>query len=201
MEKSAKFLKFSLIILVISSLLLSCHKKGNKSSEAKTPEQEISVTPENGFSATHDFPNNTFVPTKEFLPNNDILLHKEILLQGKVPDATSLYEVTIFVDYYNDVEIDYLPLVITAISPDSTSKRTQQYKVNFRENKNDKTLADENGRKLLRHSKVVFPSMAFSTEGKATFKVELNPPMAKFSFTGIKAITMKAEKVKNEEEA
>ncbi len=198
MKNCANFFRLATILLIFSTLLISCKNKDKNGDTTPTPEQELQVASADGFSATHEFPNDQFVPTKEFLPNDDILLHKEILLKGNVPDANSLYDITLYVDYYTNIDIDNLPLVITAISPDSTSKRTQTYRVSFRENTGDKSIAKEEGRELMRHSKMCFPSMSFPTAGMATFKVELNAPGGKFYINGIKAISVKAEKAKPE---
>lgn len=196
------FNKFQLIftIVIISVLAVSCHNKKEDDKTVKTPEQEIQVEKEKGFSATHDFPNNTFTPQKEFLDNGDIILHHEVLLKGEIPDENASYAVTIYTDYYTDIDIDHLPLVVTAYSPDSTFKRTQQYKLIFKDNKEDKVIENGNGKQLKRHAHTIFQSMKFPTKGQATFKVEIVPPGAKFSFTGIKSMTVKAEKVESDKE-
>lgn len=193
-------IKLILTVVIISVLVIACHNKKDKTNEVKTPEQEITVEKENGFSATHEFPNNTFVPQKEFLNNGDIILHHEVLMQGEVPDENASYAVTVYTDYYTDIDIEYLPIVVTAYAPDSSFKRTQQYKIIFNENKEDRVLEQANGKRLMRHAHTIFQNMKFPVKGMATFKVEIVPPGAKFSFTGIKAMTVKAEKVEPSEE-
>lgn len=186
-----------LIVVIISILAVACQDKKEKSKKFQTPEQEIAVEKELGFSVTHKFPNNTYIPQKEFLDNGDIILHHEVLMKGEIPDENVPYAVTVYTDYYSDIDISYLPIVVTAYSPDSTFKRTQQYKIIFNENKDDRMLEQTNGKRLMRHAHTIFQDIKFPSKGMATFKVEIVPPNAKFSFTGIKAMTVKAEKVES----
>ena len=90
---------------------------------------------------------------------------------------------------------------MTAISPDSASRRTQQYKIIFNEDKEDKVIAQENGKTLKRNTHCLFKGMKYSSVGEAKFKVALAPAGGKFSFTGIKSVSVKVEKVKVESES
>lgn len=153
------------------------------------------VIAEDGFSDTYFFPNNTFTPRKEMLPNDTILL-PEVYLKGQVPDAEATYDVTLLTDYYENVNVADCKFVVTAISPDSASKRTQEYKIVFNADKKDKVIGQENGHDLKRNTRCLFKGMKYSTKGEARFKVELAPGHGRFSFTGIRSLSVKVEKVK-----
>ena len=63
---------------------------------------------------------------------------------------------------------------------------------------NTKEIGKVDGRVLKRNTRRVFPGMKFSSTGEARFKVEMAPGHGRFSFTGIKSLSVKAEKVKEE---
>lgn len=196
MKKNWIFYSIVSILLSISILAISCKKKDEGKEKEKTPEAELKVEAMDGFSDTYFFPNNTFTPRKEMLPNDDIKLHPEIFLKGQVPDADATYDVTLVTDYYEDVDVDICNFAVTAISPDSASRRSQQYKLIFNEGQEDKVISEEGGRVLKRNTRRVFPAMKFSSVGEARFKVELHPGHARFSFNGIRSMSVKVEKVK-----
>jgi hypothetical protein len=201
MKKNLKNYAVIAILLTISVLLVSCKSEKKDEKEKNTPEQELKVAAEDGFSQTYFFPNCTFKPQKEILPNDDIILHPEVYLKGQVPDAEATYDVTLMVDYYDNVDVSDCKFVVTAISPDSASRRTQQYKIVFNEDKQDKVIATENGLELKRNTRCLFKGMKFSTVGEAQFKVALAPAGGRFSFTGIKSVSVKVEKVKEQLES
>ena len=201
MKKNLKNYTVIAILLTISVLLVSCKSEKKDEKEKNTPEQELKVAAEDGFSQTYFFPNCTFKPQKEILPNDDIILHPEVYLKGQVPDAEATYDVTLMVDYYDNVDVSDCKFVVTAISPDSASRRTQQYKIVFNEDKQDKVIATENGLELKRNTRCLFKGMKFSTVGEAQFKVALAPAGGRFSFTGIKSVSVKVEKVKEQLES
>ncbi len=201
MKKNPIFYAVITILLTISVLFVSCKSKKEDETKKNTPEQELKVAAEDGFSQTYFFPNCTFTPQKEFLPNDDIILHPEVYLKGQVPDAEATYDVTLMVDYYDNVDVADCKFVVTAISPDSASRRTQQYKIVFNEDKQDKVIATENGRELKRNTRCLFKGMKFSTVGEARFKVALAPAGGRFSFTGIKSVSVKVEKEKEQLES
>lgn len=201
MKKNLKNYAVIVILLIISVLLVSCKFEKKDEKEKNTPEQELKVAAEDGFSQTYFFPNCTFKPQKEILPNDDIILHPEVYLKGQVPDAEATYDVTLMVDYYDNVDVSDCKFVVTAISPDSASRRTQQYKIVFNEDKQDKVIATENGLELKRNTRCLFKGMKFSTVGEAQFKVALAPAGGRFSFTGIKSVSVKVEKVKEQLES
>ena len=201
MKKNPKISAVIIISLIISILAISCKGKNKDEQKPETPEQELKVEAADGFSDTYFFPNNTFTPRKEMLPNDDIILHPEVYLKGQVPDAEATYDVTLLTDYYEDVNVADCKFVVTAISPDSASRRTQQYKIVFNADKEDKVIGQENGRALKRNTRCLFKGMKYSSVGEAKFKVALAPAGGKFSFTGIKSVSVKVEKVKEESES
>lgn len=198
MKKNLTFYSIISIILISSVLLVSCKTKDREKAKDQSPEAELKVAAADGFVNTYVFPNNTFKPNKEVLPNDDIILHPEVWLKGQIPDAEATYNITLVTDYYDDVDVADCLFVVTAISPDSASRRTQQYKMIFNDTLQTKEIGKEDGRVLKRNTRCFFPGMKFSTTGEARFKVELAPGHGRFSFTGIKSLSVKAEKVKEE---
>lgn len=196
MKKNLTFYSIVSILLSISFLSISCKKKSeekNVKEQDKIPGTEISVSPQEGFSETYYFPNQTFRYQKDTLPNGDVKLRSEIFFKGNVPDKKALYDVTLYVDYYQDINIESCKFVVTAISPDGNSKRTQQYKIVFNDI-TDTLQVEENGRILKRNTRIIFPGMSVSSIGQ--FKVEMYPAGGRFDFTGIKSMTLALRKVK-----
>lgn len=198
MKKNLTFYSIISIILIISIVASSCKPKEEGKEKEKTPEAELKVEAAEGFVDTYVFPNNTFKPNKEILSNDDIILHPEVWLKGQIPDAEATYDITLVTDYYDNVDVEDCLFVVTAISPDSASRRTQQYKLIFNDTVQTKEIGKEGGRILKRNTRCIFPGMKFSSTGEARFKVELAPGHGRFSFTGIRSLSVKAEKVKEE---
>ena len=195
MKKHSKFSPLAIILLCFSILFISCHKKEEQKKETvKSPVDELAVAPQVGFVATHEFPNTVCKPWKDTLANGDIMLHKEIYLTGDIQDVKSAYDVTLLADYYDNITIDFVNLVVTVYAPDGRSKRSQQYKIVFAGSK-DKVISTEGGVNLKRHSCKLFPEMKFSSKGTAKVEVEINAPGGKFSFAGLKSLSAKVEKV------
>lgn len=181
-----KFSNFA-ILLIICLLFTSCHKKSsdkNATSETQTANYI--------FSARHDFPNNVYIPRKDTLPNQDVMLHKEIVFYGDIPTADALYDITLEVEFLNDIDIAYLPMDITAVSPDSNDRRTNTYKIDFNDNSRNASVGTENGKTIKRHTHKVFTNLRFPVAGKATFYVEMR--VNRFPVYGIKSLSIKAEK-------
>lgn len=198
MKKNLTFYSIISILLLMSVLFICCKTKDEGKAKEQSPEAELKVAAADGFVNTYVFPNNTFKPSKEILPNDDILLHPEVWLKGQIPDAEATYNITLLTDYYDDVDVADCLFVVTAISPDSASRRTQQYKLIFNDTLQTKEIGKEDGRILKRNTRCVFPGMKFSSTGEARFKVEMAPGHGRFSFRGIKSLSVKAEKVKEE---
>lgn len=196
MKKNLTFYSIVSILLSISFLVISCKKKEESKEKETTPAAELKVAAVDGFSDTYIFPNSIFKPGKEELSNGDIILHPEIFLKGRIPDEKSTYDVTLMTDYYEDVDVEYCKYAVTAISPDSASRRTQQYKINFKESQQDKVISTEGGRTLKRNTCKIFQGMKFSSVGEARFKIELAPGHGRFTFTGIHSISVRVERVK-----
>ena len=196
MKKNLTFYSAIFILLSISLLVISCKKKEGKKDKKITPEAELEVAAKDGFSDTYFFPNATFQPGKEELPNGDIILHHEIYLKGRIPDENAIYDVTLLTDYYEDVDVDFCKYAVTAISPDSTSRRTQQYKMVFNKDKQDKVISEAGGRTLKRSTCKIFRGMKFSSVGEARFKVEVLPGHGRFYARGLHSLSVKVEKAK-----
>jgi len=180
MKNRVHVLQFFCILFISNILLVSCHHDVLK-------DTHISVKPKDGFSDTHVFENAVWT-----FPKVDDGIDKEIHFKGTFPDVEESYKLTVNVDFYDDIEVESVPFVITTTSPDGNSVQSTNVTMEFTDDETVTDLAEENGRVLKRATKLIYPSKEFREEGTYTFTVYSKYP--KMSLHGIKSVTIAGQK-------
>lgn len=179
-NKALNFLFLS-ILFVSSMICVGCHHDS-------FTDKDIQVDPKNGFVAAHVFENGAWT-----FPKVDDGIDKELHLAGTFPNSSDFYKLTLFVDFYDVIETETLPLVVTTTSPDGNSSQSANVLIEFNDEETVTDLGDENGRCLKRAHKVIYPSKLFAEEGAYQFTVYSKYP--KMSLNGVKSLTITAQKV------
>ncbi len=181
MKNIRTFVSFLIISLVLSVIAVGCHR------EAMT-EKDIKINPKTGFAVTHTFENGVWT-----FPKVDDGIDKELHLKGAFPNPQDFYKLSIHVDFYDNIETESLPLVITTTSPDGNSMQSANTLVEFYDEERVTDLGEENGRKLRRATKVIYPSKQFAEEG--TYNFTVYSKYSKMSLRGVKSLTISAQKI------
>ena len=181
MKNIATLCKFSSILLILSLIFAGCHHD-------TLTDVEIQISPKNGFAVTHTFENGVWT-----FPKIDDGIDKELLLSGTFPNTQDFYKLTVHVDFYDDIQANALPLDITTTSPDGNSMQSTSVLVEFKDGEDITSLGVENGRKLFRATKIIYPSKQFTDKGAYSFTVYSK--YSKMSLKGIKSLTIAAQKV------
>lgn len=181
MKNIKTFVSFLTISLVISALIIGCHPD-------TLNEKDIRINPKNGFTATHTFENGVWS-----FPKVDDGIDKELHLTGTFPAPQEFYKLSVHVDFYDDIDAESLPLVITTISPDGNSMQSTNTLIEFNDEETVTDLGEENGKKLKRATKLIYPSKQFAEEGAYNFTVYSKYP--KITLNGIKSLTIAAQKI------
>lgn len=175
---------FLSIIFCISILFSACRHE-------PTPQSELKVKPKEGICLTQEFENNIWrFPLVDDAPD------KTIVFKASVPDPDALYKVSLLVDYFTDIATDNLHLSITTITPDGNSSWNSNIALLFHEDKDAKEIGNENGKKINRITKELYNSRKMDETGEYTF--EIYSSYTKMSLYGIKSISLKVEKQKEE---
>ena len=181
MKNKAIYLKFLSIFFIFSMIIAGCHQD-------TLTDKEIQINPKNGFAATYTFENSVWT-----FPKMDDGIDKELHLTGTFPSPQDFYRLSVHVDFYNDIETETLPLVITTTSPDGNSMQSTNTLIEFNDVETVTDLGEENGKKLQRATKVIYPTKQFGEEGTYHFTIYSKYP--KMSLNGIKSLTISAQKV------
>ena len=181
MKNKATYFQFLSIFFILSIIVAGCHRD-------TLTEKDIKISPKNGFAVTHTFENGVWT-----FPKVDDGIDKELHLTGTFPNPQDFYKLSIHVDFYDDIEAESLPLVITTTSPDGNSMQSTNTLIEFYDEETVTVLGDENGKKLQRATKVVYPTKQFGEEGAYSFTVYSK--YSKMSLRGIKSMTISAQKV------
>lgn len=181
MKNIRTFVSFLTIALIFSVITVDCHRD-------TLTEKDIKVNPKNGFAVTHTFENGIWT-----FPKVDDGIDKELHLTGTFPNPQEFYKLMVIVDFYGDVQAKSLPLVITTTSPDGNSMQSTNVLVEFNDEETVTELGEENAKKLLRATKVIYPSKQFAEEG--TYHFTVYSKYSKMSLQGVKSLTIAAQKV------
>ena len=181
MKNRRTFVFFLIIILIISMINTGCHRD-------TLTEKNIKIHPKNGFAITHTFDNGVWT-----FPKVEDGIDKELHLSGTFPNPQDFYKLSIHADYYGDIEAASLPLVVTTTSPDGNSMQSANVLIEFNDEETVTDLDEENGKKLQRATKVIYPSKQFGEEGMYRFTVYSK--YSKMSLKGIKSLTISAQKI------
>lgn len=181
MKNIATQFRFLSILFIFSLILSGCHRD-------TLTDVEIQINPKNGFASTHTFENGVWT-----FPKVDDGIDKELHLSGTFPNTQEFYKLMVIVDFYKDVQAGALPLVITTTSPDGNSMQSTSVLVEFNDEETVTELGEDNAKKLLRATKVIYPSKQFPDEGEYSFTVYSK--YSKISLEGIKSLTIAAQKV------
>ena len=181
MKNKKTFLPFLIIFLIFSIITIGCHHD-------TLTEKEIKINPKNGFAVTHTFENGVWT-----FPKVDDGIDKELHLTGTFPNPQDFYKLSVHADFYDDIETESLPLVITTTSPDGNSMQSTNTLIEFNDEETVMDLGVENGKTLRRATKAIYPSKQFGEEGAYHFTVYSK--YSKISLKGIKSLTISAQKV------
>lgn len=181
MKNFATFLQTSIILLLVSMMAFSCQRDSLNGKDFK-------INPKNGFVATHVFENGAWT-----FPKVDDGIDKELHLTGIFPNTQDFYKLTLWVDFYEGIEAETLPLVVTTTTPDGNSSQSTNVLIEFNDEETITNLGDENGRSLKRACKMIYPSKQFAEEGAYQFTVYSKYP--KMSLNGVKSLMITAQKV------
>ena len=181
MKNNAIYFLILSILFIFSVICVRCHRDS-------ITDKDIQINPKNGFVASHVFENGAWT-----FPKVDDGIDKELYLTGKFPNPQDFYRLSVHVDFYNDIESETLPLVITTTSPDGNSTQSTNTLIEFNDEETVTDLGEENGKKLQRATKVIYPTKQFGEEGTYQFTVYSKYP--KMSLNGVKSLTITAQKV------
>lgn len=181
MKNKATYFQFLSILFIFSMIFVACHRDS-------LTDKDIQISPKNGFAATHAFENGVWT-----FPKVDDGIDKELHLTGTFPNPQDFYKLMIVVDFYKDVQTKSLPLVITTTSPDGNSMQSTNVLIEFNDDETVTELGEENAKKLLRATKVIYPSKQFPDEG--TYQFTVYSKYSKMSLNGVKSLTIAAQKV------
>lgn len=171
------------IIFCFSILLISC----NKNSSSK---DELSIKPKDGICLTQEFENNVWrFPIVGDMPD------KTLVFKSAVPDKDAVYKVSLIIDYLADIESNDLTLSITTITPDGNSSWSNSTNIQFHTDANIKQISTENGRPINRITKEIYSQRSLNEEGEYSFEVYSS--YSKMALYGIKSLSIKIEKQKN----
>lgn len=180
-----KFYLFT-ISLLICLAFVSCKKEKDPVTEAK---KELVVEKDEGFCATHDFPNNTWTFPKKELKNGDITIDKTLSIKGILPDCSKRYDLFLIIDFLPNIETNTLPIDFTTITPKGTSKQSCSLKVDFNDKERVKDINLPDGSACKRYSYAIYNQKKFTENGEYTF--DLYSKYSKLSLYGIKSIHIK----------
>ena len=179
-NKATKFQILS-IFFIFSMIIAGCHHDS-------LTDKDIQISSKNGFVATQTFENGVWS-----FPKVDDGIDKELHLKGTFPVPQEFYKLSVHVDFYDDIDAESLPLVITTISPDGNSMQSTNTLIEFNDDETVMDLGEENGKKLQRATKVIYPSKQFAEEG--TYYFTVYSKYSKMSLNGIKSLTISAQKI------
>lgn len=174
------------ILLVCGLTFAGCHKQKDPVTLAK---KELTVEKDEGFCASHDFPNNTWTFPKKELKNGDIMIDKHIKIKGLIPDHQKTYDLSVIVDFLPEIDSQVIPIELATISPDGKSKQTCTMKIDFSENKLVKDVTLPDGTNCKRYSKTIYSQKKFPASGEYTF--DIYSKHSKLTLYGIKSIHLK----------
>ena len=181
MKNIRTFVSFFTIALILSMITVGCHQD-------TLTEKDIKISPKNGFAVTHTFENGVWT-----FPKVDDGIDKELHLTGTFPNPQDFYKLSIHADFYDDIEAESLPLVVTTTSPDGNSMQSTNTLIEFNDEETVTDLGEDNGKKLHRATKVIYPTKQFGEEG--TYSFTIYSKYSKMSLKGIKSLTISAQKV------
>lgn len=179
-NKATKFQILS-ILFIFSMIMAGCHHDS-------LTEKDIQIRPKNGFATTHTFENGVWT-----FPKVDDGIDKELHLTGTFPNPQDFYKLSVHIDFYDDIEAETLPLVVTTTSPDGNSMQSTNTLIEFTDEETVTDLGEENGKKLQRATKVIYPSKQFAEEG--TYHFTIYSKYSKMSLRGVKSLTISAQKI------
>ena len=181
MKNKANYFQILSIFFIVSMIIAGCHRDS-------LTDKSIQISPKNGFATTYTFENGVWT-----FPKVDDGIDKELHLTGTFPSQQEFYKLMVMVDFYEDVQAESLPLVITTTSPDGNSMQSTNVLMEFTDEETVTELGEENAKKLQRVTKIIYPSKQFPDEGSYRFTVYSK--YTKMSLNGIKSLTIAAQKV------
>lgn len=181
MKNISTFLQISLILLIVSLITFGCQR-------STINDKDFKINPKDGFSVTHLFENGIWT-----FPKVDDGIDKELHLTGTFPNTKDFYKLSLYVDFYDNIGTETLPMVVTTTSPDGNSSQSTNVLIEFNDEETLVDLGEENGRLLKRAYKVVYPSKQFPEEGAYQFTVYSK--YSKMSLPGVKSLTIVAQNV------
>ena len=181
MKNKATYFQILSIFFILSTIVVGCHRD-------TLTDKDIQISPKNGFATTYTFENGVWT-----FPKVDDGIDKELHLTGLFPNQQDFYKLMVIVDFYEDVQAKSLPLVVTTVSPDGNSTQSTNVLIEFTDEETVTDLGEENGRKLHRATKIIYPSKQFPDEGAYQFTIYSK--YSKMSMNGLKSLTIAAQKV------
>ena len=181
MKNKANYFQILSIFFIVSMIIAGCHRDS-------LTDKSIQISPKNGFATTYTFENGVWT-----FPKVDDGIDKELHLTGTFPSQQEFYKLMVMVDFYEDVQAESLPLVVTTTSPDGNSMQSTNVLMEFTDEETVTELGEENAKKLQRATKIIYPSKQFPDEGSYRFTVYSK--YTKMSLNGIKSLTIAAQKV------
>lgn len=175
-QKRIPVFQFLFSFLLISALFISCKPKQEENVVINPPQQ---------------FENNTWT-FKKIDKGNDVELDKTLTFEAQIDDIESFYDVSIAFEYFSDIPVQSLPLVLTTQTADGRSSQSINVLLEFDDKESVKELSSENGKKVMQYTKIIYPQKKFPQSGKYNFIVYSK--YDKISLPGVKSLTIKAVK-------